>query len=110
MPEAINWRSDWPAALAEAQKSNLPLILEIYLEGCPVCARLARETHNHAGVMKTLNERFIPVRLEGRENLDLAHELNVTGAPTTLRFAPDGMEQGRVVGFQSPEDYLTGLS
>ncbi len=110
MPEAINWRPDWPAALDEAQKSNLPLILEIYLEGCPVCARLARETHTDAGVVQALNERFIPVRLEARENLDLAHELNVTAAPTTLRFSPEGKETHRVEGFQSPEEYLTGLA
>lgn len=110
MPEAIQWRPDWPAAQEEAQKSHLPLVLEIYLEGCPVCARLARETHTDAGVIKALNERFIPVRLEARENLDLAQELNVTAAPTTLRFSPDGTEIHRVVGFQSPEEYLTGLA
>ena len=72
MPEEINWRSDWPAALNEAKTANLPLVLEIYLEGCPVCARLARETHTDPGVVKALNERFIPVRLEARKHLDLA--------------------------------------
>lgn len=110
MPEAIQWRPDWPAALKEARTANLPLVLEIYLEGCPVCARLARETHTDASVIEALNERFIPVRLEARENLDLAQELNVTAAPTTLRFSPDGKEMGRVMGFQSPEEYLTGLA
>jgi uncharacterized protein len=110
MPETIQWRSDWPAALEEAKTATLPVVLEIFLEGCPVCARLARETHTDAGVIKALNERFIPVRLEGRENLDLAHELNVTGAPTTLRFSPDGTEKHRVVGFLSAEEYLTELA
>lgn len=33
MSETINWRTDWEAALAEAQKENRPLALEIYLEG-----------------------------------------------------------------------------
>jgi uncharacterized protein len=110
MSEAMKWRSDWPEALKEAQATNLPLVLEIYLEGCPVCARLARETHTDPAVIKTLNERFIPVRLEGRENLDLAHELQVTGAPTTLLFSPDGTEKSRIVGFQSAEEYLKELA
>jgi thioredoxin-related protein len=107
MPEEIRGRSDWAAARQEARAANLPLVLEIYLEGCPVCARLARETHTDMGVIKALNERFIPVRLEARKNLDLAQELNVTAAPTTLRFSPEGTETGRVVGFQSPQEYLT---
>lgn len=110
MSETINWRSDWPAALNEAKTAKLPLVLEIYLEGCPVCARLARETHTDAGVIQALNERFIPVRLEARKHLDLAQELNVTAAPTTLRFSPDGTEINRMVGFQSPEEYLKGLA
>lgn len=32
MSEQINWRSDLPAAIAEAQKANLPVALEFYLE------------------------------------------------------------------------------
>jgi hypothetical protein len=33
MPEKINWRSDFPAAVIEAKKTNLPVALEFYLEG-----------------------------------------------------------------------------
>jgi hypothetical protein len=33
MSELINWRSDLPAAVTEAQKANLPIALEFYLEG-----------------------------------------------------------------------------
>jgi hypothetical protein len=32
MSEAINWRNDLSSALAEAQKANLPIALEFYLE------------------------------------------------------------------------------
>jgi hypothetical protein len=33
MSEKINWRSDFPAAVIEAKKANLPIALEFYLEG-----------------------------------------------------------------------------
>jgi len=33
MSELVQWRTDWPEALAEAQKVNRPLALEFYLEG-----------------------------------------------------------------------------
>lgn len=33
MAELIEWRTDWPEAVAEAQKADRPLALEFYLEG-----------------------------------------------------------------------------
>jgi hypothetical protein len=60
-------------------------------------------------VAKVLNERFIPIRLEGRGHMDLVREFRVTGAPTTLLFSPDGEERHRFAGFQTTEDYLKEL-
>jgi len=57
-----------------------------------------------------LNERFIPVRLEGRSHMDLVRQYQVTGAPTTLLFSPEGQEKHRFVGFQSHEEYLQELA
>jgi len=33
MSEQVNWRQGWPESLAEAQKANLPLLLEFHMEG-----------------------------------------------------------------------------
>jgi thioredoxin-related protein len=60
-------------------------------------------------VAATLNEQFIPVRLEGRGHMDLVQKFGVRGAPTTIVFTADGKEIGRFVGFQGPEEYLAEL-
>jgi hypothetical protein len=60
--------------------------------------------------MQTLNERFIPVRLEGRTHMDLVREFQVTGAPTTLLFSADGEEKHRFAGFQPAAEYLKELA
>jgi thioredoxin-related protein len=86
MSEAINWRSSWDAALEEAKKAKRPLVLELYMEGCPHCLRLDRETHADGSVAAALNSRFVPVRLEGRGHMDLVQKFKVPGAPTTLFF------------------------
>ena len=40
MTEAVvYWRDSWNAALEEAKKANRPLVLELYMEGCPHCMR-----------------------------------------------------------------------
>jgi thioredoxin-related protein len=71
---------------------------------------LVRETHQDTAVAEALNERFIPVRLEGRSNMDLVQKYEVRGAPTTLLFSSDGEEKHRFVGFQEAEEYLKELA
>ncbi|MBM4275715.1 MAG: hypothetical protein FJ134_14820 [Deltaproteobacteria bacterium] len=70
---------------------------------------MVRETHADAQVANALNTRFIPVRLEGRQHMDLVQQFSVRGAPTTLVFSPDGRELHRVVGFLPPAEYLAEL-
>lgn len=56
-----------------------------------------------------LNDRFIPVRLEGRGHMDLVQQMGVRGAPTTIIFTPDGQEKHRFIGFYPPDEYLQEL-
>ncbi len=60
-------------------------------------------------MVKVLNERFIPIRLEGLGHMDLVRQFQVIGAPTTLLFSPDGQEKHRFAGFQTAEEYLKEL-
>ena len=71
---------------------------------------MVRETQQDPAVVKALNDRFIPVHLEGRTNMELVRQFHVTGAPTTLLFSPAGEEKHRFVGFQPTEEYLKELA
>ena len=70
---------------------------------------MVRETYQDPAVIQALNERFIPVRLEGRSHMDLVRQLNVPGAPTTIIFSPEGQELHRFSGFMPPAEYLVQL-
>jgi uncharacterized protein YyaL (SSP411 family) len=109
MEAAVYWRDSWPAATEEAKQANKPLVLELYMEGCPHCLRLHQETHADQAVAVALNTRFIPVRLEGRNHMDIVKMFNVTGAPTTIILAADGHELHRFAGFYPPPEYLKEL-
>ncbi len=106
MSGKIYWRDSWNLAREEAKQANKPLLLELYLEGCPHCQRLDKETHTDEAVAKAVNESFIPVRLEGRGHMDIVQQFHVQGAPTTLIFSPDGKELHRFPGFAPPAEYL----
>ncbi|MGQ9687693.1 MAG: thioredoxin family protein [Desulfobaccales bacterium] len=110
MSADISWRADWDEALKEAKKAKRPLLLEFYMEGCPHCGQLHRETHADPAVIQALNERFIPVKLEGRHHMDLVQKMGVRGAPTTLLFSPEGEEKHRFVGFYPAAEYVKELA
>jgi thioredoxin-related protein len=105
----INWRDNWNSALDEAKKEDRRLVLELFMDGCPHCVRLHNETHVDENVIQTLNTQFIPVRLEGRNHMDVVKQFNVTGAPTTLVIGADGKELHRFPGFYPPQEYLEQL-
>ena len=41
MTAVVYWRDNFEAALKEAKEANHPLVLELYMEGCPHCAAAA---------------------------------------------------------------------
>lgn len=110
MSKSIQWRTNWPEALEEAKKANRPLALEFFMEGCPACGRLVRESHPDPAVVEALNNRFVPVRLEARDHMDLVQQHQVTATPTILLFNSEGEEKHRFDGFQTGAEYLKELS
>jgi thioredoxin-related protein len=110
MSSEINWQPDWDAALTDAQASQKPILLELYMNGCGHCAHLHKETHPDPQVIAAVNAKFIAVRLEGPSHMDLIKKYEVRGAPTTIIFSADGKELHRFAGFFPPTEYLQELA
>ncbi|MBM4287575.1 MAG: hypothetical protein FJ135_05420 [Deltaproteobacteria bacterium] len=70
---------------------------------------MVRETHADSNLASWLNDKYIPVRLEGRSHVELAQKWNVRGVPTTLILSPQEQELHRIDGFQPADTYLTEL-
>jgi uncharacterized protein YyaL (SSP411 family) len=109
----IDWRDNWPSAQKAAQKIDRRILVELYMDECPHCARLHAETHTDDKVAEMVNSKFVPVRLEVRSNMDIAKQFNVTAeptaGPTTLVISGDGKELHRFSGYRSPLEYLEEL-
>lgn len=106
---AIDWQPNYEAAVQAAVAANKPILLELYMDTCGHCARLHKETLTDGEVIAAVNERFVPVRVEGRSRMDLVKKFDVKGAPTTLILSPQEVERHRFVGFQTPAEYLQEL-
>jgi thioredoxin-related protein len=98
--QEVRWRSDYNQARKEAQEKNRPLLLDIGTENCFWCRKLDGTTFRHPSVVALLNERFIPLKVDGEKQTLLTQSLNVQSYPTLVLAAPDGKILGALEGYQ----------
>lgn len=101
--EKVQWRDDYRAARAEAREEKLPLFLYFHLsKSCPFCRRLEAETFRDPEIVRLLNRKFIPLKIDAHRQVALTEALRVGSFPTLVLAAPDGKILARIEGFQEP--------
>jgi thioredoxin-related protein len=88
--QAPHWRSDYNAARREATEKNKPLLVEVATEDCHWCKRLDATTLRDNAVTTLLNERFIPLKIDGNRNPHLTERLGIQSYPTLVLAHHDG--------------------
>jgi thioredoxin-like negative regulator of GroEL len=94
--QQVEWRYDYNKARQEAAAKALPLLLDFGREGCIWCTQLDARTFTDPEVRTMLNERFIPVKIDGNRYPDLVEKLSIRSYPTVV-FAS---AEGRILYFQ----------
>src|SRR5262249_25641435 len=74
----------------EASEKNLPLIIDFSTENCFYCKRLDATTFREPSIIRLMNERFVPLKLDGQRDGILAERLAIQVYPTLLFAGPDG--------------------
>ena len=97
--DEIVWRTDYARALQEAQKHARPLLVDVGTEDCHWCKQLDQRTFKDAELIKLLNERCIPLKIDGNRNSYLVKALRVQSYPTLVFAGPDGAILGYKEGF-----------
>jgi tetratricopeptide (TPR) repeat protein len=110
--------NDPQAAIAEAKKRGLPLLIDFYGIWCPPC-NLYAERLFPSPEFRMLRKRFVLLKLDAdrEESFELKSRYRVGGYPTWIAVAPtDGTpegaphglpEIGRIVGYYPPKEFLT---
>ena len=97
--QEVRWRQDYAAARAEATTSGRPLLLDFGTEACIYCRKLDATTFRDRGVVALLNDRFIPVKVDGDRDRRLTQAVGVQAFPTLVLVAPDGKVIARHEGY-----------
>jgi hypothetical protein len=99
--EGVSWRTDYAAALKEAAQRGVPLFVNVGTADCFWCKKLDQHTFLDEDVVKLLNERCIPLKLDASKpaNDYLVRALRVQSYPTLIFASHDGGIVGYREGF-----------
>jgi thioredoxin-related protein len=96
------WRGDYDTARKEAVNKGLPLFLVVYSDNCVHCRRLEAGPLRDHGVVELLNQRFVPIRVNGAKAPKLIEALRIQAYPTLVVAGTDGKVITFLEGYQEP--------
>jgi uncharacterized protein YyaL (SSP411 family) len=86
----IGWRPWGEKAFQEAQVADKPVLLAISAVWCHWCHVMDETSYSDAEVIRLINERYVPIRVDNDERPDVNRRYNMGGWPTTAFLTPDG--------------------
>ncbi len=95
---ATHWHANLDEALAAAEKSGKPVLVDFYAEWCGPCKRLAKtvlDNPEHTDLMAS----FEAVRVDIDRNRELAEKYQVQSIPDVRILDAESNEISRLVGF-----------
>ena len=95
----VDWRPWGPEALAEAKRSDRPILLSIGYSACHWCHVMERESFEDDETAGYMNDRFVPIKVDREERPDvddiyMEAVQGMTGQggwPLTVFLDPDGV-------------------
>lgn len=114
---ATPWRA-WDAGMAEAEKSQRPILVDVYTDWCGWCKRMDRDVYTRPEIRDYLSKNFVMVKLnaeandaaryEGRSwtSRSLASRFQVTGYPTTIFLRANGEHLANLPGYIAADRFL----
>jgi uncharacterized protein YyaL (SSP411 family) len=83
----LPWSAD---AFERAEAEQKPILLAISAVWCHWCHVMDETSYSDPEVIRAINERFVPVRVDNDRRPDINARYNMGGWPTTAFLSPDG--------------------
>jgi uncharacterized protein YyaL (SSP411 family) len=86
----VEWVSWNVAAFERARAERRPVLLSIVAGWSRACQAMDAASYADPAVVRTIAERFVPVRVDAERRPDIAERYSLGGWPTTAFLTPDG--------------------
>lgn len=90
-------------------KSTKPILLYISASWCHWCHNMEKYVYHDTGIVKTIHEKFTPVRVDTDKRPDINRRYNMGGWPTNCILTPQG-DLALGATYVPPEKMLTFLA
>lgn len=100
--DQIQWHS-FSDGMNRAKFENKKVFLHFYAVWCVFCAEMAQKAFKDPAVIGSLNENFIPIRVDVDQDMETASMFRIQGLPETLFIAENGDIISRRPGYISPD-------
>jgi thioredoxin-related protein len=95
----VQWRSDYSKARQEAVEKGRLIVIDVGTENCFYCKQLDLRTFRDPAVVRLLNERCVPLKIDANQQARLAADLRADTFPTLVFATAEGKILGTQVGF-----------
>lgn len=96
----IQWHS-YDDGMARGQFEKKKIFLHFVADWCFYCGVMENEAFKDPAIIVSLNENFVPVKVDYDKETDTANFYRVQGLPDTIFIAEDGQIIGRRPGYIS---------
>lgn len=101
----IPWQSDFAAASELSAKSGKPMLVYITADWCSYCKKLDGEAWSNARVASAVNDGYIPVKIDGDRQPEVARQFAAQGFPWVVAVRP-GQPAVSVAEGYVPSEYM----
>jgi thiol:disulfide interchange protein len=109
--ERVPWRSDLPAAQAEAKSTGKPVLLYVTADWCGPCQWMKRHVFTAAAVADAVTPRYTPVRVDHDARMDIVVKYQLQGVPWFAVLDAEGNPtRVRDYAFETPEEMIAWLN
>ena len=100
--QKIQWHS-YNAGMARGKFEKKKVFIHFYADWCAVCKVMENSTFKDPVVIASLNENFIPIKIDTDREVETTNMFRVKGVPDNWFIAEDGEVIGHRPGYISPD-------
>ena len=106
--DAVRWAPDLETAKRVAASKNQLVLIHFYADNCPPCRRLEANVFSQASFAQSVEQDYIPIKINASEQPAIAKEFGVDRWPQDVVIAPSGQVVYRMISPQDQARY-TGI-